>query len=100
MFEGGFIYVSPGLDPKEQRAVIPSKDMNMTVVGCASYEQAEEVAKEMAANGCTAIELCAGFGDEGVCRIKRAVGPDIAVGAVRFDYHPAIGFKSGDSIFN
>ena len=99
MFECGFIYVAPGLDPAEQRAVIPSSDINMTVIGCANYEQAEEVAKELVAKGCTAVELCAGFGNEGIARIKKAVGPGIAVGAVKFDFHPAFEFKSGDDLF-
>ena len=73
--------------------------INMNVVGCATYAEAEEIAKEMVAKGCTAIELCAGFGNEGIARIKRAVGPGIAVGAVKFDFHPAFGFKSGDEMF-
>ena len=71
----------------------------MTVVGCSNYDQAEEVAKELVAKGCTAVELCAGFGNEGIARIKKAVGPGIAVGAVKFDFHPAFGFKSGDEMF-
>ncbi len=99
MFECAFIYVAPGLDPARQRAVIPSEEINMTVIGCANYAQAEEAAKEMAAKGCTAIELCAGFGTEGVYRIRQAVGPDVAVGAVRFDFHPAFGFRTGDEMF-
>ena len=53
----------------------------------------------MAAKGCSAIELCAGFGNEGIARIQRAVGPKVAVGAVKFDFHPAFGFKSGDALF-
>lgn len=48
---------------------------------------------------CTAMELCAGFGNEGIARIQRAVGPDVAVGAVKFDFHPGLGFKSGDALF-
>ena len=99
MFECGFIYVAPGLDPKKQRAVIPSSDINMTVIGCSNYDQAEATAKELVANGCTAVELCAGFGNEGICRIKKAVGPGIAAGEVRFDFHPVFGFKSGDNMF-
>ena len=70
----------------------------MNVVGVENYEEAEIAAKEMAAKGCKAIELCAGFGYEGVARVKKAVGPDIAVGAVKFDCHPAFGYKSGDEI--
>ena len=34
-----------------------------------------------------------------IARIKKAVGPGIAVGAVKFDFHPAFGFKSGDEMF-
>lgn len=99
MFECGFIYVAPGLDPEKQRSEIPSSDINMTVIGCADYDQAEKAAKELVEKGCTAVELCAGFGVEGVERIKKAVGPGIAVGAVRFDFHPAFDFKSGDEMF-
>ena len=100
MFECAFIYVAPGLDPQKQRAVIPSTDINMNVVGCATYSQAVEVAKELVAKGCTALELCAGFGNEGIAMIKRAVGPGIAVGAIKFDFHPAFGFRSGDELFD
>lgn len=98
-FECAFIYVAPGCNPKENSALIESEKINMNVVGCATYAEAEEVAKEMKAKGCTAIELCAGFGNEGIARIKKAVGDSIAVGAVKFDFHPAFGFKSGDSLF-
>ena len=37
--------MAPGLDPKEQRTTIPSTDINMTVIGCANYDEAEEAAK-------------------------------------------------------
>ena len=99
MFECGFIYVAGGLDPAVCRAVIPSENLNMTVIGCGSYAEAEEAAKELVAKGCDALELCAGFSNEGVARIQKAVGPDVVVGAVRFDCHPAFGFKSGSSVF-
>ncbi|MCD8300793.1 MAG: DUF6506 family protein [Clostridiales bacterium] len=99
MFECAFIYVAGGLDPEKQRAVIPSEEINMNVIGCSTYDQAEEIAKEMVQKGCSAIELCAGFGNEGIARIQKAVGKDVAVGAVKFDFHPAFGFKSGDDLF-
>lgn len=99
MFECGFIYVAGGLDPAKQRAVIPSDEINMNVIGCSDYAQACEAAKELVAKGCTAIELCAGFGYEGIAMVKEAVGPGIWVGAVKFDCHPAFGFKSGDDMF-
>ena len=68
-FECAFIYVAPGLDPSVNRAVIESTDINMNVVGCATYDEAEEVVKEMVAKGCTGIELCAGFDNEGISRL-------------------------------
>ena len=98
-FECAFIYVAPGSDPTKDKARIEAKAINLSVVGVRNYDQAEEVAKELVANGCTALELCAGFGNEGVARIQKAVGPQIAVGAVSFSYHPAFGFKTGDELF-
>lgn len=99
MFQAGFIYVFPGLDPEKQNAQIPSDEMNMNVIGVSDYDAAEKAATELVAKGCTAIELCAGFGVEGLARIKKAVGPGVAVGAVRFDFHPGLEFKSGDDVF-
>lgn len=93
MINAAFIYVAPGQNPQEQKAVIPSETLTLHVVGCSTYDQAETAAKELVANGCGAIELCAGFGNEGIARIKKAVGPEIPVGAVKFDYHPAFGFQ-------
>ena len=76
MINAAFIYVAPGQNPQEQKAVIPSETLTLHVVGCSTYDQAE-----------------------GIARIKKAVGPEIPVGAVKFDYHPAFGFKSGDELF-
>lgn len=98
-FECAFIYVAPGCDSTKERSVIEGNEINMNVTGCATYAEAEIIAKKMVAKGCSAIELCAGFGNEGIARIKRAVGPGIAVGAVKFDFHPAFEFKSGDDMF-
>ena len=70
----------------------------MTVVGCSDYNQAVQVAKDLVTSGITAVELCAGFGFEGTAMIKKAI-PGIPVGSVKFDFHPAFGFKSGDDVF-
>ena len=99
MIKAAFIYVAPGQDPERQNAVIPSEDLTLYVVGCSTYDQAEKEAKRLVADGIGAIELCAGFGNEGIARIRKAVGQEIPVGAVKFDYHPAFGLKSGDELF-
>ena len=80
-FNAGFIYVAPNCDPKQQNAVIPGESIDLYVYGCSTYSQAE------------------GFGNDGIARIQKVVGPDVAVGAVKFDLHPAFGFKSGDTVF-
>lgn len=98
-FECAFIYVGPECSADRDRALIEGEAINMNVIGCGNYSEAEAVAKEMVDKGCTAIELCAGFGNDGIARIKKAVGDGIAVGAVKFDFHPAFDFKSGDELF-
>ena len=98
MFKCGFIYVAPGLDPEKARAFIPADQIEMTVVGCSNYNEAVQVARNMVATGIGAVELCAGFGFEGTAMVKKAI-PGIPVGSVKFDFHPAFDFKTGDDMF-
>jgi len=81
------------------RAVVSTPSIDLNVIGCKNYAEAEQAARDMAAKGVTAIELCAGFGNDGIARVQKAAGPAVAVGAVKFDFHPALGFKSGDAFF-
>ena len=96
--QAAFLFLAGDAGP-DSRAVVPTGSVNLNVVGCRNYDEAEAAARELAAKGVTAIELCAGFGNEGIARIQRAVGPQVAVGAVKFDFHPGLGFKSGDELF-
>lgn len=93
-----FIFLIGDAD-QTTRTVVSTPSINLHVIGCKNYAEAEDAAREMVAMGVTALELCAGFGNEGIARIQKAAGPDVAVGAVKFDFHPALGFKSGDGIF-
>ena len=97
--KAAFIYISPENDYKTHKAFIDSPVVNLTVVGVKDYEEAEYVAKELVKEGITAIELCAGFGLNGVARVSKAVEGRALVGVVRFDLHPAFNHQSGDSIF-
>ena len=94
-----FMYVAPGCTPVVQHALLSSESLDLHISGVSDYAQGEAEAKRLVENGCTVIELYAGFGHEGIARIQKAVGPKIAVGAVRFDFHPALEFKSGDQVF-
>jgi len=95
-----FIYIAPGNDPQVHRSFIDSPVIKLTVVGVKDYDQAVEIALELVESGTTAIELCAGFGNEGTARIAKAVGDKALVGVVRFDLHPAFNHQSGDKVFD
>ncbi|MCR3759421.1 DUF6506 family protein [Clostridium felsineum] len=95
-----FIFVAPEVDYKKHRTAIDTPVVHLNVVGVKNYSEAVEVAKELVADGVKAIELCAGFGNEGIALVSKAVKGQASVGAVKFDHHPGFDFKSGDELFN
>jgi hypothetical protein len=97
--KAAFIFVAPDCDPQQHRAVVPSPVVELHVVGVKNYREAAEAASALVAQGVGAIELCAGFGHEGVAAVQRAVGPNVPVGVVRFDLHPGFEHRSGDVLF-
>lgn len=97
--KAAFIYIAPENDYNRHRAFIDSPVVSLTVVGVKDYQEAETVVKELVAEGVTAVELCAGFGNDGVARITKAVDGKALVGVVRFDLHPAFNHQSGDNVF-
>lgn len=99
MLQAAFIFIAGGADPKKDRGTVQTPSVNLTSIGVASYEQAVEVAKEMADLGCGAIELCGGFGIRGTYLVEQAVSGRCKVGVVRFDTHPGLENKSGDELF-
>jgi hypothetical protein len=97
--KAAFIYIAPENDFNKHRAVIDSPVVELSVVGVKNYDEAEKVALELVGAGVKAIELCAGFGNEGTARISQAVKGKALVGVVRFDLHPAFDHQSGDELF-
>lgn len=95
-----FIFVAPEVDYKIHRTVVDTPVVQLTVVGVKNYSEAVEVAKELVDQGVKALELCAGFGNEGIALVSKAVKGKASVGAVKFDHHPGFDFKSGDELFN
>lgn len=94
-----FIFLAPETDGKIHRTTIDTPAVEVITVGVPDYAAAEIVAKELIDAGIGALELCAGFGNEGVARISKVAGDKAAVGAVRFDHHPGLEYKSGDALF-
>lgn len=94
-----FMFIAPEVDYKIHRTMLDTPVVNLTVIGVKNYDEAEAVAIDLVNQGVKAIELCAGFGNEGIGRISKAVASKASVGAVKFDYHPGLDFKSGDQLF-
>ncbi len=97
--QAGFIFLAPAADFEKNRQTVDTPEVSLTVIGAKNYADAVKAVIELERNGVHAIELCGGFGIEGVAKIKRAVSPSVSVGVVRFDQHPGLGNKSGDELF-
>lgn len=95
-----FLFVAPETDYMKHRAVIETPALTLNIIGVKNYKEGVVVAKELVDQGVRSLELCAGFGNEGIAMISKAVEGKAAVGAVKFDYHPGFDFKSGDELFN
>jgi hypothetical protein len=98
-FKAAFVFVAPEVDSSKSRSTIQTPQVELITVGTGSYADAEQIVVELLAEGVVAFELCAGFGDEGVARIKKIIAGRAQVGVVRFDAHPGFDFKSGDELF-
>jgi hypothetical protein len=97
--KAAFIFLAPEVDPEKDMAVVATPQVEVTTVAVNNYQEAEEIAAQLTEAGVQAIELCGGFGNEGVARVARAVNGGAVVGVVRFDVHPGLGGKSGDELF-
>ncbi len=100
--KAAFIFLSPRGDSNgvkaEHRSWTRTAGVDLLTIGVSSYREAVEAAqKAVNEDGCAAIELCGGFGHEGVCMVAKAVS--VPVGVVRFDIHPGLGNASGDGFF-
>ena len=94
-----FLFIAPQANPQQHTATVLTPEVEVITIGVSDYGAACQTAKDLVDQGCVAIELCAGFGSEGVALVSRAVAGRAAVGVVRFDNHPGLGHRSGDEVF-
>ena len=94
-----FIFVAPKANPEQHRAEVLTPEVELVVHAVKNYADACTLAKQLVADGIIAIELCGGFGSEGVAAVTRAVAGRAVVGVVRFDHHPGLDHRSGDELF-
>lgn len=98
--KAAFIFVAPEANPSIHRNWVKTPQVELLAVAAPDYASAETLVRELIdKEGIKAIELCGGFGHEGVARIKKIAGSAAAVGVVRFENHPGLEFKSGDDLF-
>ena len=97
MMKGVFMAMVPDADPEKNRSVVETGILALTTVLVKDIDQAVEVAKKLADDGYSLIELCGGFGHIGTGRVAEAVKDKAKIGVVRFDIHAALG-KSGDEM--
>jgi hypothetical protein len=60
--KGAFMVMIPDADPSKHRSTLATEMLELTTVFVKDQDQAAEVAKQLAEQGCRAIELCGGFG--------------------------------------
>lgn len=80
----GFIVKAPGYQSDTHHAVIETPQFRTQVVCVSSVAEAQHVARQMIANGIELIELCGGFGQEGMAELVAALNTEIPVGYVTF----------------
>jgi len=97
--KGAFLFLAPEGDSVQHKAWVKTPQVHVVTVAAKDYDSAAQVAEELAGQGIQAIELCGGFGHAGVARVVKAVQGKIPVGVVRFDTHPGLEGKSGDTLF-
>ncbi len=98
--KGAFMFIAPSGEEgaKVKSSWTCTESVDVLTIGVSSYKQAVEMAEKVVKDeGCTCIELCAGFGHEGAAMVAKAV--NVPVGVVRFDTHPGLNNVSGDKIF-
>ena len=97
--KAAFIFISQDGNPEIHHNEVATENVSVTTVAVRNYAEAATLATKLVDEGIIAIELCGGFGIEGVAMVKQAVKDRAVAGVVRFDLHPGLGHQSGDEIF-
>ena len=99
VFKAAFIFIAPEAIPEKNYSWVKTPEVELKTVAVSNYKQACEQVSILLDEGITAIELCAGFGNQGVAEITQVAQGRAQIGVVRFDNHPCLYNVSGDSLF-
>jgi hypothetical protein len=90
----GFIFIAPGYEASGKIVNMSSELFGVTIAGVSTIESGCVMAKEMVKNGAQVIELCGGFKEKDLKKIKDAIDKKIPVGLVKFDSAEKLKLKS------
>ncbi len=99
ILKAAFIFVAPNALPQAHHGWVKTEQVHVKTIAVSNYQQACELLDALYDEGIRAIELCAGFGHQGVAQMVECAAGRMHVGVVRFDLHPGLGHVSGDSLF-
>lgn len=99
IFRAAFIFLAPESDPGKHAYWIKTDSVHVKTIAVPNYQYGCDIVDALCMEGVQAIELCAGFGHQGVAKMVEAAAGRVSVGVVRFDYHPLLGGVSGDNLF-
>ncbi|WP_261842794.1 DUF6506 family protein [Aliamphritea ceti] len=96
--KAAFIFITPDANPEQHQGWVKTPGVEVKTLAVNSYQQACESLENLISEGVAAVELCGGFGHQGVAQLTHAAAGRVHIGVVRFDQHPLLNFVSGDSI--
>jgi 2-keto-3-deoxy-6-phosphogluconate aldolase len=99
VLKAAFMFLAPNANPSQDNAWVKTDKVQVKIVAVHNYQQACEVTCSLIEEGITAIELCGGFGNQGVAEVTKATKGKAVIGVVRFDTHPGLNHVSGDVLF-
>jgi hypothetical protein len=99
IFKAAFIFVAPDAASDIHNSWVKTPQVQVKIIAVSNYQQAGDLLDVLYDEGIRAVELCAGFGHQGVAHMVAMAKGRMEVGVVRFDTHPGLGNVSGDSLF-
>jgi hypothetical protein len=98
--KAAFLFVADGAESAKHRSWVKTPEVEILCLAINNYSEIESIVEELITKEqCQAIELCGGFGHQAVGRVSKAAAGRALVGVVRFDTHPGLGNKSGDTMY-
>ena len=76
---GLYMFVDPSVDSAVHKAEIKTPKFTMLIQGVSSIEEGASMAKRLADEGVSLVELCGGFGYEGAKAVSDAVSDKTSV---------------------